>query len=187
MARMHTHISLYLRDASFLLKKQDFPASYTLKFMKESSSGNDDKHSDCVEIELSPTAFEALLNQGRALVPAAQATLTSSQECASWREAAWPLYRLDDKEWQLLLREVTSDALIHVLWLMKDVELARKVLRNFSGRAAACLTEDLIRHFAGKNPDEAPASQAQAAYGCLQEILNVLARLQAEGQIAQWS
>ena len=94
-----------------------------------------------------------------------------------------PLSRLNDKEWQLLLREISTDKLIYTFWFLKDLELARKVVGNMSARAGACLTEDLVQRFGGKNPDDAPAKETQTAHECLREILDVLARLQAEGQI----
>lgn len=180
---MSTQIFLHLKNPHFSVQKQEFPASYTLKFEKTNAFGS----LEIVDIELSPADLEALLNQGRALIPSQQITLTSPQENASWREAAWPLFRLKDGEWRLLLREVATDKLIYVLWFLKDLELARKVVCNCSVRAGACLTEDLVQHFGGKNPDDAPAREIQTAYECLRDVLDVLARLQAEGQIEKWS
>ena len=159
---MSTQISLHLKNPGFSLQKQEFPATYTLQFKQDSDAGASE-----VEIEFSPSDFEALLNQGRALIPSPQITLTSPQENATWREAAWPLFRLKDKEWQFLLREVSSDKLIYTLWFLKDLELARKVVGNMSARAGACLTEDLVNHFEGKNPDDAPAGETQTAHECL--------------------
>ncbi len=180
---MSTQISLHLKNPHFSVQKQEYPASYTLKFEKTNEFGS----LELVDIELSPADFEALLNQGRALIPSPQSTLTSPQENATWREAAWPLFRLNDRDWQLLIREIATDKLIYALWFLKDLELARKVVRNLSARAGACLTEDLVNHFDGKNPDDAPAREIQAAHECLRETLDVLARLQAEGQIEKWS
>jgi hypothetical protein len=182
MITMSTQISLHLKNPNFSLQKQEFPATYTLQFKQDSDAGASE-----VEIEFSPSDFEALLNQGRALIPSPQITLTSPQENTTWREAAWPLFRLKDKEWQFLLREVSSDKLICTLWFLKDLELARKVVGNMSARAGACLTEDLVNHFDGKNPDDAPAGETQTAHECLRDTLDVLARLQAEGQIEKWS
>ncbi len=180
---MSTQISLHLKNPNFSVQKQEFPASYTLQFKQNNELGS----LEVVDVELSPADFEALLNQGRALIPSKQITLTGPQENATWREAAWPLFRLDDKEWQILLREVATDKLIYTLWFLKDLELARKVIGNLSVRAGACLTEDLVNHFGGKSPDDAPARETQTAYECVRETLDVLARLQAEGQIEKWS
>ena len=72
---------------------------------------------------------------------------------------------------------------MYTLWFLKDMELARKVVGNLSARAGACLTEDLVQRFGGKDPDVAPARETQTALECVREILKVLARLQAEGQI----
>ena len=179
---MSTQISLHLKNPNLTLQKQEFPASYTLQFKQDSDAGASE-----VAIELSPTDFEVLLNQGRALLPTQQITLTSPQENATWREAAWPLSRLNDKEWQLLIREISTDKLNYTLWFLKDLELARKVVGNMSARAGACLTEELVQRFGGKNPDDAPAGETLTAHECLREMLDVLARLQAEGQIEKWS
>jgi len=179
---MSTQITFYLKNPGVSLQKQEFPASYTLQFKQHNQSDS----AEVVEVELSPADFEALLNQGRAMIPSSQITLTSPQENATWREAAWPLSRLDDKEWQYLIREISTDKLIYTLWFLKDLALARKVVGNMSARAGACLTEELVQRFGGKKPDEAPARETQTAHACLREILDVFARLQAEGQIAQW-
>ena len=162
MTTKSKQISLHLKNPNISVQKQEFPASYTLQFKHEGGAGGSE-----VVIELSPAYFQALLNQGRALIPSPQITLTSPQENATWREAAWPLFRLKDKEWQFLLREVSSDKLICTLWFLKDLELARKVVGNMSARAGACLTEDLINHFDGKNPDDAPAGETQTAHECV--------------------
>jgi hypothetical protein len=180
---MSTQISVLLKNPSFTLQKQEFPASYTLQFKQNNQFGS----VEVVEVELSPADFEALLNQGRALIPSQQITLTSPQENATWREAAWPLFRLDDKELQCLIREISADKLIYTLWFLKNLEFARKVIGNMSARAGACLTEDLAQRFGGKSPDEAPARETQTAHECLRELLDVILRLQAEGQIEQWS
>ena len=118
---MHTQLSLHLKNPNLTLQKQEFPASYTLQFKQDSDAGASE-----VAIELSPTHFEVLLNQGRVLIPSQQITLTSSQENATWREAAWPLFRLNDKEWQYLIREISTDKLIGTLWFLNDLQLARK-------------------------------------------------------------
>ncbi|MFZ4535463.1 FliG C-terminal domain-containing protein [Propionivibrio sp.] len=173
-------ISLTLDNPAFQLEKQDYPPAYLLHLTQE---GNENVGK--VSIQLSPSAFEALLNQGTALVPSPEANLNVGAENVSWRETAWPLYRLEDRDWQLLLREMSSDALIRVLWFMKDLELARRAMRNFSERAAAMLTEDIIARFAGKNPDAVSASHAQDGRDSLREMLDVLARLQSEGQIQE--
>ncbi|MBK7001905.1 MAG: hypothetical protein IPH35_18635 [Rhodoferax sp.] len=180
---MSTQISLFLKNPSFTLQKQEFPASYTVQFKQN----NQFVSVEVVEVQLSPADFEALLNQGRALIPSQQITLTSPQENATWREAAWPLFRLDDKGLQCLMREVSSDKLIYTLWFLKNLEFARKVIANMSARAGACLTEDLVQRFSGKNPDVASAEDTQNAHACLREVLDVVLRLQAEGQIQQWS
>lgn len=180
---MSTQTTFHLKNPGFSLQKQEFPASYTLQFTPNDAPGR----ADVVALEFSPADFEALLNQGRALMPSPQLTLSSPQENAAWREAAWPLFRLNDQAWQLLIREIATDPLVYTLWFLKDLALARKVVGNLSARAGACLTEELVQRFAGKNPDEAPAREAQTAQACLREILDVLARLQAEGQIAQES
>ena len=179
---MHTQLSLHLQNPCFSLHKQDDAAGYTLEFKQKDGAGVSE-----VAIELSPADFEVLLNQGRALIPSQQITLTSPEENATWRDVAWPLLRLNDKEWQFLLREVATDKLIYTLWFLKDLELARKVVGNMSARAGACLTEELVQRFAGQEPDAAPAKLTQTAIAGLREMLDVLVRLQAEGRIESWS
>ena len=76
---------------------------------------------------------------------------------------------------------------MYTLWFLKNLEFARKVIANMSARAGACLTEDLVQRFGGKDPDAAPAEETQNAHKCLRELLDVVLRLQAEGQIQQWS
>ena len=176
---MSSQISLHLNNPSFSLEKQEFSDSFTLHFKQESAT-----HTNEVQIQFSPVVFETLLNQGKALVPSPQTTLSRAAENATWREAAWPLYRLVDKEWQLLLRDVSSDSLVHTLWFMKDLQLARKVMGNFSERAAALLTEDLIARFEGQNPDAASQGYTDTARDSLRETLGVLERLRAQGVIA---
>ena len=104
---------------------------------------------------------------------------------ADCKRSAAPLYRLEDGEWQLLLREVRSDALLYVLWFMQDLELARRVMRNFSERTAAMLTEDLVARFTGHNPEDESMNNPKIARDSLRQVLEVLARLQAEDQIAK--
>lgn len=180
---MSTQISICLKNPCVTLQKQEFPATYTLLFKQN----NQFSSVEVVEVELSPADFEALLNQGRALIPSQQITLTSLQENASWRQAAWPLLRLTGMQWQILMRNINTEKLIYTLWFLKDLELARKVVGNMSARAGAHLTEELVQRFGGKSPDNAPARETQTAHECLREMLDVLARLQSEGQIEEWS
>jgi hypothetical protein len=175
---MTQQISIDLDNPGFRLEKREYPPAYLLHFEQKDGELRSE-----VCITLSPVTFTALLNEGQALLPCPEPCLTALAENTAWREAAWPLYRLQDRDWQLLVREVTSDALIHVLWLMEDLELARRVMRNFSERAAATLTEDLIARFARRPPDAASAGNLQDARDCLREVLDILAHLQAEGQI----
>ncbi len=175
---MTQQISLSLDNPGFRLEKRDYPPAYLLHFEQKVGELRSE-----VCITLSPVTFTAWLNEGQALLPCPAPCLNPPAENTAWREAAWPLYRLHDRDWQLVVREVTSDALIQVLWLMEDLELARRVMRNFSERAAAMLTEDLIARFAGRAPDKASAGNLQDARDCLREVLDIVARLQAESQI----
>jgi hypothetical protein len=177
---MNHEVTLTFDQPAFRLERREYPSGITLEFTQKS----DGKISE-VTIQLSTLAFTALLNQGQALVPSPQPNLDLPTENSCWREAAWPLYRLDDRDWQLLLREVTGETVIHVLWFMKDVVLARRIMANFSERAAAMVTEDLIAKFQGKSPEDALPKYLQDARDSLQEMLEIVTRLQAEGQIPE--
>ena len=139
------------------------------------------------DIHLSRADFEALVRQGQTLIPSPNPELTSPEVDASWRETAWPLQRLSDKAWQLLLREVQAESLICVLWYLKDIKIAKAVMRNMSQRAAEMTTEDLITKYQGCNPDTLAAedSRIKGARAGLKEMLAVLDRLVVEGQIGE--
>lgn len=139
------------------------------------------------DIDLSVTNFEALMRQGQALIPSPNLELTPPEVAASWRESAWPLKRLSDNGWRLLLREVSSESLILVLWFLKDVEIAKAVMRNMTQRAAAMTTDDLIAKFEGRNPDNLPQEDSRVRGACesLKEILTALNRLVEEGQLGE--
>lgn len=140
-----------------------------------------------VDIDLNATTFENLVRQGQTLIPSPNPELTLPEVAGIWRATAWPLQRLSDRAWQLLLREVQFESLLFVLWYLKDVEIAKAVLRNMSLRAAAMLTDDLIAKFEGCNPDNLPQedSRVRGARESLKEILTALNRLVYEGQIGE--
>lgn len=173
----HT-ITLQLDNPAIQLSKDDGSTRYVLHVEQGEVK---------VNIDLSATDFESLVRQGQVLIPSPNLELTQPEVAASWRESAWPLQRLSDNAWRLLLREVQSESLLYVLWYLKDVELAKAVLRNMSLRAAAMVTDDLIVKFEGRNPDNVPQedSRVRDARGCLKEMLAALNRLVEEGQIGE--
>lgn len=140
-----------------------------------------------VDIDLNATTFENLVRQGQTLIPSPNPELTPPEVNASWRESAWPLKRLSDNAWRLLLREVQLESLIYVLWFLKDEGLAKAVMRNMSQRAAAMTTDDLIAKFQGRNPDNLPQDDRllKGARQSLNELLDILNRLVDEGQIGE--
>lgn len=140
-----------------------------------------------IDIDLSAITFEALVRQWQTLIPSPNFELTPPEVAASWRESAWPLKRLSDRSWQLLLREIQSEQLLFVLWYLKDVDIAQAVLRNMSLRLAAMTADDLIAKFDGCNPDNVPQKDSRVRGACesLKEILAVLNRLVYEGQIEE--
>jgi flagellar motor switch protein FliG len=83
------------------------------------------------------------------------------------------LLKLDDRSMQLVLREVSSDALVIAL-KSADVELKEKVLRNMSQRAAETLREDL---------ESAAPVKVSEVENRQKEILKIVKRLIDEGQI----
>ena len=139
------------------------------------------------DINLSAANFETLVRQGQALIPSPNLELAPPEVAASWRESAWPLKRLSDRAWQLLLREVSSESLVFVLWYLKDMGIALAVMRNMSRRAAAMVADDLIAKFAGRNPDNLPQEDGRVrnARESLKEMLALLCRLVDEGQIGE--
>lgn len=140
-----------------------------------------------VDIDLNAITFETLVRQGQTLIPSPNPELTPPEVAASWRESAWPLKRLSDRAWQLLLREVQSEHLIMVLWYLKDADIAQAVMRNMSLRAAAMFTDDLIAKFEGCNPDNVSQEDSRVRGACesLKEMLAALNRLVYEGQIEE--
>lgn len=140
-----------------------------------------------VDITLAAVSFETLVRQGQALIPSPNTTLTTAELETIRRQSSWPLKRLDDTGWRLLLREVSCNSLLTMLWYMKDVELAKTVMRNMSQRAAALLTEDLITKFQGRDPDLALAADAENGQQALAEILSVFQCLVDQGQLPELS
>jgi flagellar motor switch protein FliG len=83
------------------------------------------------------------------------------------------IIKLDDKAIQLVLKEVSSEALIPALKGASD-ELKEKILANMSTRAADTLREDLD----SRGPMRLSEVEAQQ-----KEILKTVRRLADEGQI----
>ena len=120
---MANNISLTLDNPTFRIEKAEHGAHYILHF-----DGNDAQ----VAIQLSVPMLDVLLRQGEALVPRPETRLPTPEVDHAWRESAWLLRELDDRSWQLLLREVSSDALVLVLWYLKDRDVAMAVMRPIS-------------------------------------------------------
>jgi hypothetical protein len=142
-----------------------------------------DLGNDSVTAELTPTALQNLGLQCVALMPqlGPQYTIASVED--AYRLPARLLKELDDRSIQLLLRELQSDSLIDFLWYMKDADLIKLMLRNMSERAAEMLMDDLDRRWRGKNPDQALKEHAQSGREATQEIMAIVRRLIAEGQL----
>lgn len=173
---MPSTLDLELAATAFQIEKTAEQPGYRLAFTQGENR---------LAVILPPAAFDALVHQGQALIPSPNAQLTSPEVHAAWRQSAWPLKRLNDRSWQLLLREITSESLLLMLWFLKDVDVAKTVTRNMSLRTAAMLTEELIARYQGRDPDRAPASEAEAAHQALQEVLATLQRLVNESQIPE--
>ena len=173
----HT-ITLQLYDPAIKLSKDYGSTRYVLHIEQGEIKA---------DIDLSAANFEAFVRQGQALIPSPNLELTPPEEAASWRESAWPLKQLSDNGWRLLLREVSSESLSYVLWFLKDVEIAKAVMRNMSLRAAAVFTDDLIAKFEGRDPDSLPQAdgRVRGARESLKEMLALLNRLVVEGQIGE--
>jgi len=76
---------------------------------------------------------------------------------------------------------------MYILWYLKDVEIAKAVMRNLTLRAAAMITDDLVAKFEGRNPDNLPQEDSRVKYAreVLNEMLAVLDRLIGEGRIGE--
>jgi hypothetical protein len=106
-----------------------------------------------------------------------------SGEDEAYRLPARRIAFFDDRALQVLLRELCSEDLIVFLWYMKDAELAKRMLRNMSHRAAQMLLADLAAFSARGNPDKVPLSMLIPARQAVLRVLDVVDRLQQEGQI----
>lgn len=178
---MPNAIALSLHSPDFALKKEEAGGRYTVSFKNK-----DDDQLE-VAVTLDSAVLESLIRQANALLPSSSLELSPFEINASWRESAWPLQRLSDRTWQLLLRETMSQSLILVLWYLKDRELANAVMRNMSVCAAETLTDDLVAMFEGIDPDSLPQedSRVRGAREGLKEMLATLNRLFKEGVIAE--
>lgn len=74
-----------------------------------------------VDIILGAVSFETLVRQGQAMIPSPNTTLTTPELETIRRQSAWPLKRLDDRGWQMLLREVSCTSLVTLLWYLREL------------------------------------------------------------------
>jgi hypothetical protein len=176
-AMPHT-IALQLDNPAITLEKAGGSAGYTVHIAQPGIS---------LDLALDAVSFETLVRQGKALIPSPNATLTTPELETIRRQSAWPLKRLDDRSWQTLLRESSCSSLVTLLWYLKDVELAKTVMRNLSQRAAIMLTEDLVTQFRGRDPDRVSAAEAERGHQPLEEVLAILYRLVDEGKIPEFN
>lgn len=101
----------------------------------------------------------------------------------AYRLPARKIGLLDDRAIQTLLRETSAEALIAFLWYMKDAALAKLFFRNMSQRSAQMLLDDLTSFSGRGNPDSAALAYVEGARRSTLEILDIVGRLQADGQI----
>ena len=115
--------------------------------------------------------------------PFIEPRIVAPTEEDAFRFPARSIGELEDRSMQLLLREVQSESLIDFLWYMKDAELAKRVFRNMSQRAAEMLYDDLERRYGRVNPDTASVARVEQARASTLEIVAIYNRLADEGQI----
>ncbi|MCP5163403.1 MAG: hypothetical protein H6999_10565 [Hahellaceae bacterium] len=101
----------------------------------------------------------------------------------AFRLPARRLKHFDDRSMQTLLREISSDGLIDLLWYMADEELILQVLNNLSKRSAQLLMDDLNTRWHGKNPDLALECDAKRGRKAVLEIMEVVNRMVLEGEL----
>jgi len=132
---------------------------------------------------LSEMSMRALATQAEALLPQLKFALTRPEIEGSFRQSGERLLSLDDRSWQILLRQVQSDSLTTALWYLKNLEIAQAVFRNVSTRVIAILLEDLNERYYGQDPDTVLEPVAIRGREALAEIMGIVDRLQQEGQI----
>ena len=171
---MPNTLSFTFDNPSFTLEKNEAGRSYAMRF----TQGDTD-----ITIQVPPSIFDALVNQGQALLPLHEKMLPDIEAENVWRETGWILKQLDDRSLQLVMRELQHVKLITVLWYLKDRDFAKTVMRNMNKAVAEKLTDDLITAFEGQNPDNASADRREEGRLMLNEMLSILYRLADEGQI----
>ncbi len=136
-----------------------------------------------ISMILSEMSMRALATQAEALLPQLKFALTRPEIEGSFRQSGERLLSLDDRSWQILLRQVQSDSLTTALWYLKNLEIAQAVFRNVSTRVIAILLEDLNERYYGQDPDTVLEPVAIRGREALAEIMGIVDRLQQEGQI----
>jgi len=102
----------------------------------------------------------------------------------SYRIPLNQLVILDDREIQTILTQGQSKDLKLFLWYMQDsTELVDKIFNNMSRRAADMMRDDL-KIFPDPHPDKAPERRLEQAREASQNIMKLVTKLQACGEIA---
>lgn len=147
---------------------------------------------DCeMNVGMLTHVFETLINQGQSLMAAMHSSPTCAEENAALRKAVWPLLRLTEPDWRMLLWEMNLDCLVDFLWFMNDPELTVKATRNISSsvltlnpeKRAAMMREMIEEKFGAHDPDNVSANLMQAARQSVHEMMKTLIRLEDEGRI----
>ena len=172
---MNTEIHLTMHQPGVTIEKVKDSAEFVLTCTQQGVE---------ISMTLSEMSMRALATQTGDLLPPLKFALTRSEIEASFRQSGERLLSLDDRAWQILLRQVSSDILTKALWYLKNREIAQAVLRNVSTRVIVILLEDLNDRYYGQDPDTVFEPFAIQGREAVAEILGILGNLQLQGRIA---
>ena len=141
---------------------------------------------DQVEIDLSPADMQTLGMLCVAHLPGLAPKYAVANSEDAYRHPARFIKEMDDRDMQLVIRELQCPTIVDFLWYMKDAELIRKILKNISRSAADMLMDDLSDRWHGKNPDTARIRDARTGRAAVEEMLHIIQRVVDEGQIMNY-
>lgn len=145
-----------------------------------------EEDSNVFEVELTDINMKAFGLTAIATCPILNPEIVLDSELDAVRYLAKPLFELDDRSIQLLLREVQSDTLIYFMWFIKDEELIQTIFRNMSQRAGEMLADDLLEistRYGNPDSERVKKTVLRDAMDSTKYIVSVYNRLSDEGQI----
>lgn len=113
------------------------------------------------------------------------ALVGSSRSEDEYRRPMRTMAGLDQRSIGMILSNISSYALINLLWYAKDRELTHRVLSGLSPRAADMLLDDLNEKWRGKNPNEAPESDLRLGREAALKVAELLHKVDCRGPVAR--